>query len=80
MFGLEMIAQQIQPCFLVKWSLGAPARGALLTFQLLSACTSEGGLELPMTLWEGDRDGWKMDALVKQKVIEGLWRASVGHC
>lgn len=80
MFGLEVISQQIQLCFLVKWSLGAPARRASLTFLPLPACISEGGLEFPMTLWEGERDGWKMDILVKQKVIEGFCRALLSLC
>lgn len=70
----------MQPRFLVKRSLGTPARSALgpssscapLTLLPLTACASEGGLELPTTLGEGDRDGWKMSCFSEAEGDGGL--------
>lgn len=85
----------MHPCFLVKRSLGAPARSALglssscapLTLLPLTACASEGGLELPTTLGEGDRDGWKMgcfreaegDGGLLQDTAELVWLLGCFH-
>lgn len=87
MFGFEVISQKIQSCFLVKMSLGASAGNALgpsgscasLALLPLTACASEGGLKLPVTLGEGERGGWQTVVSVKP-CKRRRQRASAGHC
>lgn len=78
MFGLEVISRQMQPCFLVKGSLGFPAWSASL------CCLS---LPVPVkgawcSPWPGKETGMggRWVALVKLKMMEGFCRALLSVC